>query len=716
MQSAGHDQVEFSYSLWSDPLCVEEFSYTADLPQPNPLYSSRPLNIPQQFRWLDEEELHWQPVAGAKEYELAWLDPESGDWITIYQGSETNFTPEDTSGFFRVRSLWMTPPDDPVYEHICQILVDTAHTIPDIGSVYTLRDYSEDEYVFIVCPEMDANKDGYIDPESEGRAPLGETYPIEGIDPIPPGIREPVIMMTPVTDRWGTWFSATIALYRPDGTRDGYLGVDYPVTTWQRNTYRTQIAYSFFLLVVLAMYFFGVVQFTRLRLMSGEQRKTAEDLHKTIIELTEAKTMAEGAARAKSYFLTNMGHEIRTPLNAVLGFAEIIGRRLVECCPPDQLEDNEQTIALIEKSSSDLLMVIGDILDFSKVDANQVEINHIATEPRKIVEDVYNVIASQLKEKTNIVFRINVEDSVPQWIYSDPTRLRQILGNICGNAVKFSEKGTIRFDCRSQVFENTPENVEKIVRTYGRTVRTAHIPKDLSIILLQFVVQDEGIGISESLRSRVFQPFIQADESLTRKFSGAGLGLAISKHLTELMGGDISVKSEENVGTTFSVTFAVEEVLHPSDVSKYSGVILLNNIDKPLSGMNILVVEDGKVNQIVITKMLQDAGATVQVAENGKVGLQAVEAAGEGQGFDVVLMDMQMPIMDGYEATFRLRQNGYRKPIIAVTAHALTGDCEKTLRAGCNAYLSKPVDRNKLFDLILKFDHESCSLEACPPH
>jgi CheY-like chemotaxis protein len=186
------------------------------------------------------------------------------------------------------------------------------------------------------------------------------------------------------------------------------------------------------------------------------------------------------------------------------------------------------------------------------------------------------------------------------------------------------------------------------------------------------------------------------------------LGLSIAKHLTELMGGDIIVHSIENTGSTFTATFAVNVIDQKYEVIYPSGIVLINDVKRPLADMNVLVVEDGKVNQIVITKMLNDAGAKVQIAENGKLAIEAVESA--EQAFDVILMDMQMPVMDGYEATSRLRQNGFKKPIIAVTAHALTGDCEKTLQAGCTAYMSKPVDRNKLFDLILKFDLGTLSL------
>jgi len=447
---------------------------------------------------------------------------------------------------------------------------------------------------------------------------------------------------------------------------------------------------------------------TRLWLTSAEKEVTADNLRRAVEELFEAKKMAESDARAKGYFLTNMSHEVRTPMNALLGFTEITSRRLLECSPPDQLEDSKNIVSMIEKSGSELLTIINDILEFSKVDAGQVEIEWGVVEPRKIMEDVHSLLRSRLAEKPQITFITDTDTSVPRWIYGDPLRLRQVLGNICGNAVKFSEKGTIQFTCRLLTDDNTPENIRELKESFGQAINTDMFPEEMPITLLQFVVQDEGMGIPPALRSRLFQPFTQADASLTRKHSGTGLGLTISKRITELMGGDITIESEEGVGSLFRITLAVGIIQDPVEVMGYSGIALLSDVEKPLSGMNILVVEDGKVNQIVITKMLQDAGATVQIAENGKLGIEAVESF--KQGFDVILMDMQMPVMDGYEATFRLRQQGYRKPIIAVTAHALTGDADKTIKAGCDAYLSKPVDRNKLIDTILKYDQGTFSL------
>ena len=703
-QAIGHDRIEFSYSLWSEPLHAEGIPLQAALPQPDPQYSTRPLDIPQQIQWELEEsivKLYWLPVPHATAYELIYLsspDSEEG-WVTIYQGAEPCFTPNEP-GWFRLRSLCITPPDDPAYEDISRILADTAMLIYDIGLIYTMRDYSEEAYVIIVCPAVDANYDGHLDPKTERSAPAGELYPRQEKIVIPPGDRTPYIPADPITNERGTWFHAVTALDRPDGTREGYVVVTYPVGIWTQNIYRAQIAHAVFVVIVLVMYFLGIIQGAQLHRAAVIQKTIENDLRRTIDELTEAKIMVEIAAQTKGYFLTNMSHEIRTPLNAMLGLAEILGRRLLDCCPPDQLDDNRHTIKLIETNSTNLLTVINDILDFAKVGTDQVEIEWVAIEPQKIMEDIRDVMSSRLKEKPQIIFHLEIDKSVPKRVYSDPARLRQILGNLCNNAVKFSEKGTIRFCCRQLTFDNTPEKIEEIKAAYGQAVNTALFTDDIPITLLQFVVQDEGIGIPKVLMPRLFQPFTQADASLTRKFGGTGLGLAIAKHLAALMGGDITVQSEEGAGTTFYVTFAFDVTRRQLDSVTFSGIVLVNEFAKPLAGMNILVVEDGKVNQIVITTILQDAGAVVQTAENGKLGIEAVEAS--VQGFDVILMDMQMPVMDGYEATSRLRQSGFTKPIIAVTAHALTGDMEKTLQVGCDAYMNKPVDRNKLIKAILK--------------
>jgi CheY-like chemotaxis protein len=299
----------------------------------------------------------------------------------------------------------------------------------------------------------------------------------------------------------------------------------------------------------------------------------------------------------------------------------------------------------------------------------------------------------RLSDKENVKLEFKDEGGIPNLILSDPTRLRQILNNLIGNAIKFTASGTValRYGAEAGIASEKPA-------------------------MLFAEVRDTGIGMTPEQMSRLFQPFSQADSSLTRRFGGTGLGLSISKRLAILLGGDIHVTSKEGEGSAFTLTLPIREpgaeAIRNRNEKRQKQIGFRSSTDsesivltdtKPLSGLNVLVVEDGRVNQIVISTQLTDAGSLVTLADNGQAAIESIgERESAGVPFDVVLMDMQMPIMDGYEATTRLRSNGYTRPIIAITAHALSGDCEKTLEVGCDAYLSKPVDREQLIHTILE--------------
>ncbi len=402
-------------------------------------------------------------------------------------------------------------------------------------------------------------------------------------------------------------------------------------------------------------------------------------------ELTQLSRAAQTATRAKSEFLANMSHEIRTPLTAILGYADLLGD------PSAQL-DKQQAAATIKRNGEYLLAIINDLLDLSKIEAGKLEVEKTVCSPCQIFADLTSLMSVNADAK-GLKLHIGCEGPVPETIRSDPVRLRQIVINLLGNAIKFTEAGEVRMSTRLLA----PPGGE---------------PK------LQIAVSDTGIGMSEEQIRRLFQPFAQADSSTTRRFGGTGLGLTISKRLAVMLGGDISVFSVPGEGSTFRVTIAtgplegVRLVDHSQPATARSASLAPTpRATLPLP-CRILLVEDGPDNQRLISFVLRKAGVEVVVAQNGQEALDLVLAApggppSEGQlrapPFDLALMDIQMPVMDGYEAARRLRQGGFTAPIIALTAHAMPQDIRRCAEMGCDFHLSKPIDRTLLLETIARF-------------
>ena len=410
----------------------------------------------------------------------------------------------------------------------------------------------------------------------------------------------------------------------------------------------------------------------------GIRRKNAEDV------LRLAKAAAEDASHAKSEFLANLSHEIRTPMTAILGFTDLL---LDERNFQEEPEKRISSIQTIQRNGSHLLSIIDDILDLSKIESGKIEIEAIPYSPFQIIEEVLSLIRVRSSEK-GIALGCEFENAIPSNVLTDPIRVRQILLNLVSNAIKFTELGGVR-----------------IVARYVSGDR----PR------LEFDVVDTGLGMTPEQQSRLFKPFTQADSSTTRQFGGTGLGLTISKRLANLMGGDVFiVESFAGQGTRFRAYLDIgsiesSKLIDPNQVSNYrnEGVNAeANSVQTAspkavLAGCNILLAEDGPDNQNLISFILKKAGAKVTIAENGQLAVDStLDAVIAGDPFHVVLMDMQMPVLDGYGATALLRSKGYSGHIIALTAHAMDGDRGKCISAGCDDYATKPIDRPSLIQQI----------------
>ncbi|MCX5632954.1 MAG: ATP-binding protein, partial [Phycisphaerae bacterium] len=394
--------------------------------------------------------------------------------------------------------------------------------------------------------------------------------------------------------------------------------------------------------------------------------ETNRYLEEATARANDMTARAEMADMAKSQFLANMSHEIRTPMNAIIGFSDLLAEE-------ENLTDKQKKdVNIIKESGNNLLRLINDILDFSKIEASHLDIEITDCSLAEMLNSIRSLMRPKVVEK-GLEFEVVKSNDLPAQIHTDQTRLRQCLINLIGNAIKFTEKGHVYVNVCLNEIEN---------KSY-----------------IRFDIEDTGIGIAPDKQGKIFEPFEQADGSTTRKYGGTGLGLTITKQLTELLGGQLTLTSQEGKGSVFSLVIPAGQPVLNADNNTGQSDSRHDIIEEPKFSGHVLVAEDVKTNQMLMRSLLEKMGIDVTIAEDGNEALWKV-LTGE---FDLILMDIMMPNMNGYEAAKEMRKKGIMTPIVALTAKTMAGDEKECIDAGCDDYLAKPFSKKALLEKISKY-------------
>ncbi|MFG0267997.1 MAG: ATP-binding protein [Rhodopirellula sp. JB055] len=587
-----------------------------------------------------------------------------------------------------------TSPNDPVYLRMIDAQKRWLSVNPQITDIYTMRHLSESErdlhppqqqgnrtrlpFNIIIDSETDYSGDGKIEGVREERTEIGEIFYDSSVEQIEQAFRgKTTFADQPSQDRWGTWVSAYAPMFDSEGNVEALVGVDFPSTHYIHSIIVTRLIVMGMTAALIALFLGAVTSIGMLKAGIAAQQRNHALLQVQRDLATQAASQARQAATTTIQFLANMSHEIRTPMLGILGTTELMTR--------SSLDDKQRHyMHMIQTSAKGLLTVLNDILDFSKVDSGQMTLESVPFELKDLLSQTMHAVVNLKGE--NVELRFQPPVGVPEIIIGDPTRLRQVLINLVGNALKFTDQG-----CVTVTIENESQD--------ATTLDTS----DTQGSRIVFNITDTGIGMTAQQRANIFDAFTQGDASTTRRFGGTGLGLSISSQLVELMGGHLQVSSEPEKGSNFrfdiplrtpdgSTQHVTERSLSPDQPTDSFG-----RCERPLK---LLLVEDGAINRTVAETMLQSRGHQVTSVSNAKTAIEQLRS----YPFDLVLMDVQMPEIDGLTATRIIRNDlpapACDVPIIALTAHAMREDRQRCLDAGMNECLTKPYPPELLFETI----------------
>lgn len=591
-----------------------------------------------------------------------------------------------------------TSPDDPQYLGMIEAQKRWLSVNPQVTDIYTMRRISESDlytrplperenndghpYKIIVDSETDYSGDGKIEGVRESRTEIGEIFYDRSVEQIEQAFRGTTTFGNqPSVDRWGVWVSAYAPLFDADGNVEGLVGVDFPAQNYIRSIVLTRLGAMGIVAALITLFLGAVTSIGMLKAGIVAQQRNQALLQDQRDLATQAAAQARQAAVIKNQFLANMSHEIRTPMHGILGTAELMNRSSLD-------EQQRHYMYMIQTSAKGLLTVLNDILDFSKVDSGQMTLESVPFELKDLLSQTMHAVVNLKNEEVDLQFQPPV--GVPEVIVGDPTRLRQVLINLVGNALKFTEQGRVTVTVENETHDAT-------------TLDTS----DSKGSRIAFTITDTGIGMTEQQQSKIFEAFTQGDSSTTRRFGGTGLGLSISSQLVELMGGRLQVSSVPNEGSSFrfDIPLRTTNGVASHEIAKTQPLETtaksFGQCDQP---RELLLVEDGAINRTVAETMLRSRGHRVTSVSNARDAIEQLRL----HSFDLVLMDVQMPEIDGLTATQIIRNDlpspASDVPIVALTAHAMREDRQRCLDAGMNDCLTKPYPPEVLFETIESFE------------